>query len=203
MKSKFLMLAATLAFGIMACNNNASTADDAKKDSGTVTATSTENTPVDNNPVDVPPATRTAFETKYPGATNVRWSHYEPKDRTTLEPTDWNYKLDTSDYEVMFNWNGDEYYAWYDDGAWIRATSPVKDHSKLPAAVNDAIRSQFAGYEIVEVDKENDKDRTTYEVDLKKGDEKMKVHFDENGKVVKKKGKENGEKVKEKEEDKH
>lgn len=79
----------------------------------------------------------------------------------------------------------------------------MKDHSKLPAAVNNAIQSQFADYKIVEVDKEHDKDRTTYEVDLEKGEDKMKVHFDENGKVVKKKGKVNGEKTKEKEEDKH
>ena len=65
------------------------------------------------------------------------------------------------------------------------------------------LRAQFAGYEITEVDKEHDKDRVTYEVELKKGDDKLKVHFDENGKVVKKKGKIAGEKTKEKEEDKH
>ncbi|HYC29265.1 MAG TPA: PepSY-like domain-containing protein [Chitinophagaceae bacterium] len=204
MKSKFLVLAAALSFGIMACNDNASTADEATKDSGAANTSSTESTPVDNNPVDVPPATKTSFEAKYPGASNVRWSHYEPAaDRSTLDPADWNYKLDTSDYEVMFNWNGDDYYAWYDDGDWIRATTTMKDHSKLPAAVNDAIKAQYAGYEITEVDKENDKDRTTYEVDLKKGDDKLKVHFDENGKVVKEKGKVNGEKIKAKEEDKH
>lgn len=204
MKSKFLMLAAGLSFGMLACNDSASTADEAK-DTTTVVTTSTENTPVDNNPVvDIPPATRTSFEAKYPNASNVKWSRYKPEtDRAAMDPSDWNYSLDTSDYEVMFNWNGEDYYAWYDDGSWIRAASPVKDHSKLPAAVNEAIRNQYADFKIVEVDKEHDKDRTTYEVDLEKGSDKMKVHFDENGKVIKKKGKVNGEKVKEKEEDKH
>lgn len=202
MKSKFLMLAATLSFGMMACNNNASTADESKKDSTTVITT--ENTTVDNRTVDVPPATKTSFETKYPGATNVKWTYYKPEaDRSALDPADWNYKLDTSDYEVMFSWNGEDYYAWYDDGNWIRATTNVKDNSKLPAALNSAIKALYPGYEIVEVDKENDKDRTIYEVELKKGDDKMKVHFDENGKVVKEKGKINGEKIKAKEEDKH
>lgn len=203
MKTKFLMLAAGLSVGMLACND-ASTGDEAKKDTSVVT-TSTENTPVDNTvSVDVPPATRTSFETKYPNASNVRWSRYKPEtDRSAMDPADWNYNLDTSDYEVMFNWNGDDYYAWYDDGNWVRASSPMKDHSKLPAAVNEAIRNQYSGYEIVEVDREHDKDRTTYEVQLKKGEDKLKVHFDENGKVIKKKGKENGEKVKEKEEDKH
>jgi Putative beta-lactamase-inhibitor-like, PepSY-like len=203
MKVQILLLAAGLSFGMMACNDNATTADESKKDSS-VTVTSTENTPVNNNVgVDVPQPTRTAFETKYPKATNVKWSRYEPETGVTPDPADWNYKLDTSDYVVNFNLDGEDYYAWYDDGAWVRATSPVKDHSKLPAAVNEAIRSQYAGYDITEVDKENDKDRTTYEVDLKKGDDKMKVHFDENGKVVKAKGRVDGKKVKEKEEDKH
>ena len=200
MKSTFLVLATAISFGIMSCNDNASTADESKKDTNTVTTT--ENTTVTT--VEVPPATKTSFETKYPGATNVRWSHYEPAaDRSTVDPADWNYNLDTSDYQVVFNWNGEDYYAWYDDGNWIRATTTVKDNSKLPAAVNATIKAQFPGYEIVEVDKENDKDRTTYEVELKKGDDKMKVHIDENGKVVKEKGKVNGEKVKVKEEDKH
>lgn len=200
MKSTFMVLAAALSFSIMSCNDNASTADEAKKDSNTVTTT--ENTTVTT--VEVPPATKTSFETKYPGATNVKWTHYEPvADRSTVDPADWNYNLDTSDYQVVFNWNGDDYYAWYDDGNWIRATTAVKDNSKLPVTVNATIKAQFPGYEIVEVDKENDKDRTTYEVELKKGDDKMKVHIDENGKIVKEKGKVNGEKVKVKEEDKH
>src|SRR5690348_4430569 len=131
MKLKFLVLAAALSFGMMACNDNASTSDEAKKDTNTV-STTTENTTVTT--VEVPAATKTSFEAKYPGATNVKWAHYEPKDKSTLDPADWNYNLDTSDYEVMFNWNGDDYYAWYDDGNWIRASSPVKDNSKLPAA---------------------------------------------------------------------
>ncbi|HEY0679321.1 MAG TPA: PepSY-like domain-containing protein [Chitinophagaceae bacterium] len=202
MKSKIMMLFAGLSLGVVACNDNASTGDAATSDTTTnTTTTTTDNTSVD---VDVPAGTRTSFETKYPNATNVRWSRYKPEsDRSTIDPSDWNYKLDTNDYEVMFNWDGAEYYAWYDDGNFVRASTPVKDHSKLPAAVNDAIRSQFAGYTIVEVDKEHDKDRTTYEVDLEKGEDKMKVHFDENGKVVKKKGKVDGQKTKEKEEDKH
>lgn len=201
MKSKLMMLfAAGLTFGIISCNdaNTASEADKDKDKTATVT-------PADNSAtVEVPAPTRTSFEAKYPNASNVKWSHYTPEaDKSTMEASDWNYNLDANDYYVTFDWDGVPYYAWYDDGNWIRATTPIKDHSKLPAAVNDAIRSKFAGYEITEVDREHDKDRTTYEVDLKKGDDKLKVHFDENGKVVKQKGKVNGEEVKAKEEDKH
>ena len=196
MKSKLMMLFAGLSLGIVACND-ASTGSDANRDSTATTTTTT--TDVDNTRVDVPPAAKTSFETKYPNASNVRWSRYEaPADRSTMEASDWNYNLDSNDYVVMFNWDNADYYAWYDDGNFVRASTRVSDHSKLPASVNDAIRKQFADYKIVEVDKEHDKDRVVYEVDFEKGEDKMKVTFDENGTVVKKKGKVDGEKVKEK-----
>lgn len=196
MKSKFMMLAAGLSLGVVACND-ANTGADANRDSTTTTTTTTaDNTRVADAP---PQATVTSFETKYPKASNVRWSRYEaPADRSTMEASDWNYNLDSNDYVVMFNWDNADYYAWYDDGNWVRASTRMSDHSKLPATVNDVIRKQFADYKIVEVDKEHDKDRTTYEVDLEKGEDKLKVTFDENGTVVKKKGKIDGEKVKEK-----
>ena len=119
-----------------------------------------------------------------------------------MDPSDWNYALDENDYVVRFNWDNADYYAYYDDGNWIRATTVVADHAKLPATVNDAIRAQFAGYTIVEVDKEHDKDRVTYEVDLEKGEDKIKATFDENGTVVKKKSKIDGQKEKEKQDKK-
>jgi hypothetical protein len=196
MKSNLMMLFAGLSFGMLACND-ATTSNEAKKDSAT-TVTTTDNTRV----VEVPAATKTSFEAKYPNATNVTWSYYEPEDRSTMDPADWNYNLDEKDYMVRFNWDNADYYAYYDDGNWIRASTRMPDHSKLPASVNDAIRNQFADYKIVEVDKEHDKDRVTYEVDLEKGEDKLKVTFDENGTVVKKKGKIDGEKTKEKAEKK-
>ncbi|HEX6182235.1 MAG TPA: PepSY-like domain-containing protein [Chitinophagaceae bacterium] len=199
MNSKLLMLAAGLSIGVLACND-ASTGSDANKDSTVTTTTTSTARDADNTRVvaEVPAATKTSFEAKYPNATNVRWTYYEPEDRSTLDPSDWNYSLDTNDYVVRFNWDNADYYAWYDDGNWVRASTPVSDHAKLPAAVNDAIRNQFAGYKIVEVDKEHDKDRVTYEVDLEKGEDKIKATFDENGTVVKKKSKIDGQKEKEK-----
>lgn len=200
MKSKMMVLFAGLSFTVLACND-ASTGSEANRD--TTTTTTVPNTTArdaDNTRtvVDVPANTRTSFEARYPNATNVRWDRYRPEDRSAMEPSDWNYNLDSNDYVVMFNWDNADYYAWYDDGNWIRESTRMSDHSKLPAAINTAIRNQFAGYTIVEVDKEHDKDRTTYEVDLEKGEDKMKVTFDENGTVVKKKGKVNDEKTKEK-----
>ena len=192
MKSNLMMLIAGLSIGALACND-ASTGSDAAKDT-TTTVTTTDNTKV----VEVPATTKTSFETKYPNATNVKWSRYEPTDKTTMDPSDWNYNLDENDYYVTFNWDNADYYAYYDDGNWVRATTVIKDHSKLPASVNATLRKEFPDFTIVEVDKEHDKDRTVYEVDLEKGSDKMKVTLDENGTIVKKKGKINDEKVKEK-----
>ena len=87
----------------------------------------------------------------------------------------------------------------YDDkNNWVGTVSRVSDYKNLPEAVNNRIASDFAGYTITSVDKENDKDRTAYEIDLTKGDDKMTVLIAENGKVLKKKGTVNGEKTKEK-----
>ena len=190
MKPAKWLFVAGMAFLLGSCGENSTTSDDTKKDS---TVTTTDNTTTGTSStyatVDVPQSTRTTFETKYPSATNVQWSRYN---NTAAAPVEWDMagwpNLDTSDYVVSFDWDGYDYYAWYDEGGnWIGSTYTMTDHSKLPSAVNSAIKSQFAGYTIVEVDREMDKNRSAYEVELQKGDEKLKVLFDDNGKVIKKK----------------
>ena len=64
--------------------------------------------------------------------------------------------------------------------------------------MNKTIQAQYPGYTIVSVDKENDKNRTAYEVELSKGDDKAKVLIAENGNVLKKKAVTAGEKTKDK-----
>ena len=184
---KALILFFSLAITVLAtsCADN-STSKDVKEDSTNTTTVSTT-VPGNDAYAGVPQPTRTRFETKYPQARNVKWTRYTPPTDAKPEASDWNYRLDTSDYVVMFNWDGADYTAWYDDTMWVMSSARI-DNSKLPASVNDAIRAQFADYTIAEVDKENDKDQTRYEVDLTKGAEKLKVTFTEDGKVVKRKG---------------
>ncbi len=203
MKSSLIILlaAGSLALGSCANNGENSTAD--TKDTASTTTTTTDAVqPTTTNDVsaNVPQPARTNFESRYPQANNVKWSRYEPM---TFDDSDWRNdwmtNMDTSDYQVNFNWEGMDYTAWYDNGDWIGSTARMTDNSKLPKAVNDAIHKSYSDYTIKEVDKGNDKNRTVYEVDLEKGSDKMKVHFDENGKAVKAKGRVNGQKVKEKE----
>jgi Putative beta-lactamase-inhibitor-like, PepSY-like len=203
MKSLLIALLFGGSVYLVSCSNNSSTSTEETKDT-TTKATSTSSTmqPSSENDTyaNVPQPARTHFETKYPQATNVKWTHYEPNEMAPDEWTsDWMSNLDTSDYQVNFNYDSMDYTAWYDNGEWIGSTARMADNSKLPKAVNDAIHQKYPDYTIKEVDKENDKNQTVYEVDMENGKDKMKVHFDENGNAVKTKGKVGGQKIKEKE----
>ncbi len=184
MKARNWFLVAGLAVGLAACQERRTDNDETNGDTTRV-ANSSSNPNYDN---DVPQATRTSFETKYPKASNVRWSKYDNTvDKSTMDHSDVRYNLDANDYEVRFNMDNADYIAWYDDGNWIYSSSKVSDHSSLPAAVNNRIKTDYPDYKITDVDKENDKDRTMYEVELNKGSDKVKLLIAENGEIIKKK----------------
>lgn len=169
-------------------NSTKETTDtDTVNTSVTTPESTTVSTTTSTTSIDVPEPTRTAFQTKYPNATNVTWRKYEPNDAIEWDWTGWP-TMDTGDYVVSYNWDGTEYWTWYDDkNNWVGTVSPVTDHASLPAAVNKTVQTEFAGYTITNVDKENDKNRTAYEIEMSKGDDRMKALIAENGKVIKKK----------------
>ncbi|HET9431047.1 MAG TPA: PepSY-like domain-containing protein [Chitinophagaceae bacterium] len=195
--NKWLIIAICAAF-TSSCGENSTKETTVETDTAgaAITSESSNQGYETSKSVEVPPATRTSFETKYPNATNVTWRKYEPVSRIEWDWADWPV-LDTGDYMVNYTWDGSEYWTWYDeDNNWIGTVSTVTDYAGLPAAVNKTIQSEFAGYTVSAVDKENDKNRTAYEIDLTKGDEQMRVLIDENGKVWKKKNLTTGEKTK-------
>ena len=172
---------------LVSCGNNKSeTTDTTITDTSAATTVTTDNTGVVT--VEAPPTAKTAFEAKYPQASNVRWQYHRP-DVTSI---DWDWSgwpsVDTTDYVASFNWDGHDYWAWYDqDGNWVGSVNKISDHNNLPTAVSDVIKNQYNGYTIVSVDRENDKNRSAYEIQLESGDNKTKILVDENGKVMKKK----------------
>jgi Putative beta-lactamase-inhibitor-like, PepSY-like len=183
---------------LASCSNSADKTTTGDTTISTDTTTTSYN-PGDNTNVNVPATTRTEFEAKYPQATNVRWTYYRP-DMSTIE-WDWSgwSTVDTSDYVASFTWDGNDYWAWYDEnGNWIGTVNRVADHAALPSAVNAMIQKDYNGYTIVSVDRETDKNRSAYEVKLEKGTDKLKLLVDENGKILKKKSVVDGEKTKEK-----
>lgn len=178
----------------------ASCGESSTKDTSTTDTTGSMTTAVENNTTNnttqsvpaatvvVPEPTKTAFTTKHPNATNVTWNHYEPVSTFDWEWAGWP-MMDTSDYVVKYNMDNNEYWSWYDnDNNWVATVSPVTDYAGLPAAVTKRIQTDFAGYTIVSVDKENDKNRTAYEVELANGDDKVKALIAESGTIIKQKG---------------
>ena len=152
-------------------------------------ATDTAGTTTTSTTVVVPTGTQTAFTTQYPNAANVVWSKY---DTQVMVPIDWELAgwttMDANDYLVRFDLDGENYYSWYDsDGNWIGSAYVVKDHSKLPAPVNTTLATKYAGYTIENVNREFQKDRMAYEVEIKKDASKIKLLVDADGNVIKEK----------------
>ena len=136
-----------------------------------------------------PQADMTAdFTTRFPNSTDVVWYRYTPEDRVDVLPTDWDYNMDASDYEVKFKMDGTDYQAWYNDGKWVRSEAALMGNtSKLPTNINDMLKTQYAGYTVKDVETEQNSDRTIYEIELSKGNEKCKVHYTSEGAIIKKK----------------
>lgn len=168
MKLKFLSLVAATTL-ILSCGT---------------TRTSTSSNAAYN--VTVPVGVERDFVALYPDATNVVWNRY---DVATL-PIDWDMTgwtvLDNNAYAVTFNMGNDKYYSWYDaNGNWIGSAYAVTDYSRLPYAVNTALRDKYKDYTIESVQRETWKSQSAYEVKLKNGDNRVKLIVDMNGNVLK------------------
>lgn len=134
--------------------------------------------------------TRTAFTTQYPGATNIVWTNYDG----TVVPIDWELAgwtvMDNDDYLVRFDLDNENYYAWYDsDGNWIGTAYAIADFKTLPASVHTTLNAQFPNYTISSVNREFQKDRMAYEIEMKNAESKVKLLVDANGNILKQKTK--------------
>ncbi|MFN2457156.1 MAG: PepSY-like domain-containing protein [Chitinophagaceae bacterium] len=159
----FNLLFAGLLLSVAACNsenqNNTSkdeTTNEAKKDDKKTN-------------VDVPASVRSTFEQNNPGATDVEWDN----------------KGD--EFKVDFRINGEKNTLKYNkDGKQIKSEMRI-DKAALPASVTKVVASEYAGYSIEKADEINEDGKgKQYEVELKKGDEVVDVHFTADGKVIKK-----------------
>ena len=97
--------------------------------------------------------------------------------------------MDTEDHMVKFESNGETYYAWYDsNGKWIGSASPMTDLKKLPpavtTAVNNAIKTRYAGYTVSQVNREFQTGKKSYEVELTKDDNKVRMLVNSAGKIT-------------------
>lgn len=140
--------------------------------------------------VKVAESIKTALAAQYPGATNIAWSNF---DSLAAVPIDlrmagWK-KMNGDDYLVTFDLDNENYYAWYgSDGDWIGSAYTMKDFTKLPAAVNtsikNAIKARYQDYNITNVNREFQKNKKSYEVELKNADSKVKMLVNADGKIT-------------------
>jgi hypothetical protein len=190
MKRNLIVFAAS-AFLFASCGDNKTETTYNEKDTS-----STKNTTITPDPAAVPPATNiynppdhvaVAFKTKYPTATNVTWSAYQPYDRINWEWTGWP-SMDTSYYAVNYTVDNKKLWGWWDRNQnWIGSTSTIEDSTMLPDAVKNTLKKSYSGYRITSIDEEMDKNRTAYEIKLEKGTAHVRLLVDKNGKILKKK----------------
>lgn len=192
MKWKSYALATVVVSAIVACGSNSSDKEATTPGSTAISPADTSTlTTIDTAAVitaKVPVKTKASVEKKYPQATNVKWENQKPdKEEIDLELAGWP-QMDEEDHKVWFHWQGSDHQGRYDkNGDWVGTTNTITNPSSLPAVVKNAIKSQWAGYAIRSVTREEDKDRSAYEVILEKDGEKVKALIGENGNVIKKK----------------
>lgn len=140
---------------------------------------------------EAPAAVEAVFTKQYPGATNVVWSTYDSLAAVPIDMrlTGWK-KMDGEDYMVKFDLKDQNYYAWYDNnGKWVGSAHAMEDFTKLPAAVNtavkNAIKTRYSEYNITKVNREfRAGNKSAYEVELTKDDNKVKMLVNADGKIT-------------------
>ena len=140
-----------------ACNNTGSSKTSEQKDAAVVVTADKIDKMVTVKTVEVTPIVKTKFETKYPDATKVEWTKYEavPPMDLDWELTGWP-TLDSMDYAAKYSIDNTDYWTWYTpEGEWIATVSTI-NVAGVPDAVNKTLQSQFEGYTVTSVNKEND-----------------------------------------------
>ncbi len=164
---------------LVACGENSNEAKPISEEKTVVVEKAGEGEKTEIDVQTVPAPVKTTYDNKYAKAENVKWSSYKPVTADSLE-------MDNDYYYVTYRWNYIPYEAWYKaDGNLVREEEIIylPNSGDMPKAIVRSIMLKYPGYEIAEKDKENDKDIEMYEVELHKGNEKVKVRFLLNGEI--------------------
>jgi hypothetical protein len=116
-----------------------------------------------------PNAVTTAFNQKFPNATNVKWD-----------------KENAHEYEASFEWNGEKYSANYSDtGVWLETESP-SSFNQLPDKVQAAFNASHNGEIVKAVSKiETSRGEIKYEVEIMKGTKTIELFYLTDGTATK------------------
>ena len=110
------------------------------------------------------------FQTKFISATSIKWNQEEK-----------------NEWEAEFKMNGDAMSASFDNtGKWLETEKELKQN-QLPAAVQNAFNTQYAGYKMEEASAIEKSDFTGYELVVKKGNKALEILVTADGKITAKK----------------
>ena len=120
-------------------------------------------------PENVPTSVMSAFKSKFPNVTKVKWS---------LE--------NANEYEAEFKLDGKGKSANFDkDGKWLETETEIS-RSELPKVVIDAIAKQYPGYKIEEVELAETNDIPSfYSVNIELKDKEYDIEIKSNGEIIK------------------
>ena len=116
------------------------------------------------------------FNMKFQNATKVKWDQEE-----------------ANEWEAEFKMNGDAMSASFDNaGKWLETEKELKKN-QLPAAVQNAFNSQYAGFKMDEASAIEKPDFKGYELGIEKGEEALEILITADGTITSVKKVEEGE----------
>jgi hypothetical protein len=119
--------------------------------------------------VKVPDAVKTAFNNKFPTASNVKW---EKESKTELEA---NFKMNNTDVSANFSL----------DGTWVETETTIPS-SELPVSVTNAINTKYPGAVYGRTEKiEKPGAKILYEVNITVNGKKKELELNPDGNMAK------------------
>lgn len=119
--------------------------------------------------ITVPAAVKTAFNTKFPGATDIKWGKENPKEYEA------EFKLNNANVSANFKM----------DGSWVETETTIPA-SELPAAVSNAVKAKYPGAVFGRTEKiEAPGGKILYEVNLTVNGKKKELELNPDGSIAK------------------
>ncbi len=123
--------------------------------------------------IEVPADVQKAFKEKFPSIHKVKWA--------MESDMEWEaeFKIKETSYSANF----------IEDGTWMETEHEVK-MKEIPESVKATLKREFSDFKVEESEYSETKEESVYEFSLEKGEVKMEVAIDAQGKLVKKEMKE-------------
>ena len=118
---------------------------------------------------DIPAPVKTAFNNKFPGATDIKW---EKENKKEFEA---NFKMNNAEVSANFGL----------DGTWVETETTIPS-SELPAAVSNAVNIKYPGAVYGRTEKiEKPASKILYEVNITVKGKKKELEFNPDGSTAK------------------